>query len=93
MLHITENDDLIDKFDSTNLYDNVIDSLLEALSYYENPYAHILLVIRDIKYTYGDHRLIEYKIFEKAPRIKFLRLTFTDISNRAFLDDQKRLFV
>ncbi|CAF0826520.1 unnamed protein product [Brachionus calyciflorus] len=93
MLHITDNDEFIHKMDTTSLYDNIVDSLLEAWSLYGNPNAHILLVIRNVKFTYSDHRLIEYRIFEKVPTIKFLRLKFSEIYERAKLDDKRRLFI
>ena len=55
--------------------------------------AHILLVVRDIDFNFGDHRLIEHRIFELKPSIKFIRMTLTDIHKHARLDDHKRLFM
>lgn len=53
----------------------------------------LVMAIRVKPYIYGDHRLIEYKLLELEPNIKFIRLTLGEIHDRAKLDDQMRLFM
>ncbi|RNA33549.1 glutathione synthetase isoform X2 [Brachionus plicatilis] len=93
MLHRTGNYDTIEMMDSTNLLDNIVESLIKSLELYMSPNAHFLLVIRNLDYTLSDHRLIEYALFEKAPKIKLFRMTFTEINQNAVLDDHGRLFI
>lgn len=50
------------------------------------------MVVRDTKFNYGDHRLLEYKIFKKEPGIKLIRCKFTDIHKNATLDNEMKLF-
>lgn len=47
----------------------------------------------DSKFTYSDQRTIEYKLFELEPKIKILRLTFTEINQMGRLDAERRLFM
>lgn len=93
MLHQTGYDQLIENIEPNNLLENIVESLLKACELYGFPNCHILLVIRNLEYTLSDHRLIEYELFEKAPKIKFFRLTLTQISQKAIIDDHKRLFM
>ena len=49
----------------------------------------MLMVVSPKLYLY---RLIEYKLFELEPKLKFVRTNLTEIYQKAKLDDLNKLF-
>lgn len=94
MLHRTGNDELVERLAPNRVADKIVAGLLDAWRLYANPRAHIVLVVRDLDFNFGDHRLIEYAIFDLEPSVKFMRMTLTQIHCRARIDETtKKLFV
>ncbi len=52
------------------------------------------MVVRETPYIYGDHRLLEYKLLDLEPNLKFRRMTLTEIGANCFLErDTFKLYV
>ena len=92
MLLKTNNKHLVEKVVENEIYDNTIQSLIKTWELYNNKKAHILLLVRDTKINYSDHRLIEYELMRRRPDIKFFRATFEDVNRDGKLDDEKKFY-
>jgi glutathione synthetase len=93
MLIKTDNQNFLENLAENRIESNTVNCLLTAWKLYQNPKAAIVMLVRNTKCIYSDHRLTEYMLYQMEPSVKFMRLTYQDVHRLGKLNDKKQLFI
>ena len=66
---------------------------MEAWRLYSEPQSVILFLVEDVTYNICDQKFHEFEIRRQCPEVFVIRKTLTDLGNRGYLTQVRRLLV